>query len=69
MTFRVTELMTPNLVMPCSIGCGPTIYEDPTSFCTWVTEEATGYQGGVKAQSEEKLALLRAELRKAVAVH
>ena len=71
MTFKVTELMTPNPHVYCSIGCGPTIVEDPTSFCTWMTEDATGYQeeGGRKAQSEERLALLRAELRRAIAIH
>lgn len=73
MTFKVTELMTPNPHVYCSIGCGPTIPEDPTSFCTWATEDATGYQGEEggrrKAQSEERLALLRAELRRAIALH
>lgn len=67
MTFKVTELMTPTL-LPCSIGCGPTIYEDPTSLCTWISEGATGYQGG-RERSEERLALLRDELHRAVAAH
>lgn len=67
MTFRYTELMTSNVL--CSIGCGPTIFEDPTSFCTWVTEDATGHHDGGKERSEERLALLKAELRKATAVH
>lgn len=71
MTFKVTELMIAIPQVYCSIGCGPTVLEDPTSFCTWVTEDATGYQGegGRKARSEERLALLRAELRRAVAIH
>lgn len=68
MTFKVTELMTPTLLVICS--CGPTVYDGITSFCTWVTEDATGYHDGQKkAQSEERLALLKAELRRATAVH
>lgn len=70
MTFKVTELMTPNLMLYCSMGCGPTIYDGITSFCTWVTEDATGYHDGQKkARSEEGLALLKADLRRATAVH
>lgn len=69
MAFKIVELTAtvPYAVTPRT--CGPTVPVDPTSLvCTWVTEDATGFQGGRKA-SEERLAILKAELRETITVH